>query len=145
MATSNDFQPRAKTGGEFGPNGEWYTGGQFIANSEDTIKGGNLAWDAPKPSAERLALDFQTARKASQYAAVLRFRVSVFADLLTVLESEPQGVYETFWQSLARQVRQTGSLSPKQAECAAKAVYGRRTKKNEEAYWTLVEDLKGAH
>lgn len=27
-------QPRAKTGGEYGPNGEFYTGGAFIATTE---------------------------------------------------------------------------------------------------------------
>lgn len=29
----------AKKGGEFGANGEWYKGGQFVADCEDTIKG----------------------------------------------------------------------------------------------------------
>lgn len=30
----------AKKGGEFGANGEWYKGGQFVADLEDTVKGG---------------------------------------------------------------------------------------------------------
>lgn len=29
----------AKKGGEFGANGEWYKGGQFVADKEDTVKG----------------------------------------------------------------------------------------------------------
>lgn len=29
----------AKAGGEFGANGEWYKGGQFVADSENTVKG----------------------------------------------------------------------------------------------------------
>lgn len=32
---------KAKTGGEIGANGEFYKGGQFVADSENTIKGSN--------------------------------------------------------------------------------------------------------
>jgi hypothetical protein len=34
IGTRATSQPRAKTGGEYGPNGEWYNGGAFIATSE---------------------------------------------------------------------------------------------------------------
>lgn len=33
----------AKKGGEFGANGEWYKGGQFVADLEDTVKGAGAA------------------------------------------------------------------------------------------------------
>ena len=39
-------------------------------------------------------------------------------------------LYETFGQSLARQFRGYGKLSPKQAACAVKMVFGRRNKAN---------------
>ena len=76
-----------------------------------------------------------------QFALVLSAVIALFLGTVPLAGTLR---YNVVWQSLARQVRQTGSLSPKQAECAAKVVFGRRTKKNEEAYWTLVEGLTGA-
>lgn len=137
----NGYAPRAKRGGAIGVNGEFYKGGQFIANSENTTKGGSQRWEARPKSEADLARDAEIAALVARREAWLSGRVERFADLLKVLESEPQGVFETFWQSLARQIRQCGTLSPKQADYAVRALYGRCKKANQDAWWDLREAL----
>lgn len=47
---------QAKTGGEYGLNGEWYKGGQFLPSSETTIKGmQNQASITAKPRKQEVA------------------------------------------------------------------------------------------
>lgn len=143
MANDNSYQRRADKGGEVGPNGEHYKGGQFIATSEDTVKGGSQTWE-PRPKTEwELNRDAEIAAKAAAHEAWLASRVAQFAALLAVLEAGPldQGIYETFWQSLGRQLRQWGHLTPRQAPHALKAFFGRRNKANAEAWDTLEEAL----
>lgn len=50
----------------------------------------------------------------------------------------------SFYESLAIQLIQQGSLSPRQAEYAAKAVFGRRSKGNEAAFEDMVAKLTNA-
>jgi hypothetical protein len=142
MANDSSFQRRADAGGEVGPNGEFYKGGQFIANSEDTVKGGSMRWE-PRPKAEwEIQRDAEIAARVARQAAWLAARAVEFADLLAVLESEPRGHFDTLWQSLARSLRQYGSLSPKQAEYAVKAIIGRRKKANADEWDALWEQLR---
>lgn len=82
------------------------------------------------------------AAREEQIAQTLRERAEHFADVLAVLESEPRGIFDTFWQSLARQLREQGKVSPRQAHFICKAVFGpRQNKKNRDAWETLQIDL----
>jgi hypothetical protein len=136
-------QRRARAGGEYGANGEWYEGGKFIATRESTIRTTKMRHELTPDELVR-----HEAEKANRAATVERLnawlsaRAEQFKDLLAVLESEPRGTGETFWQSLARQIRDSGSLSPKQSRHAVKAMFGRETKANSEAYWTMFEALQ---
>ena len=140
---TNDTQRRAKAGGEYGSNGEWYEGGKFIATQADTIKTAPMRHEVtPEELARRAAAKAEHDATVARFNAWLATRAEHFKDLLSVLESEPRGTFETFWQSLARQIRESGSLSPKQARYAVKAMFGRETKANREAYWTMLETLE---
>jgi len=86
--------------------------------------------------------DAERAAAEARHAEWLASRAAQFAALLAVLESEPQGAFETFWQSLARQIRQTGNLSHRQAPYAAKALYGRRVKANAKQFDELAYALR---
>lgn len=142
MTTNTTDQRRAKAGGEYGANGEWYEGGKFIATQEDTIKVAPMRHEiTPEELARRESAQAEHAATVARLNAWLAARAEQFKDLLAVLESEPRGTFETFWQSLARQIRTSGSLSPKQARYAVKAMFGRENKANREAYWTLAEAL----
>lgn len=142
MTTNTTDQRRAKAGGEYGANGEWYEGGKFIATKEDTIKVAPMRYEiTPEELALREAAQAEHAATMARFNAWLAARAEQFKDLLSVLESEPRGTFETFWQSLARQIRTSGSLSPKQARYAVKAMFSRPNKANREAYWTLTESL----
>lgn len=135
-------QRRAKAGGEYGANGEWYDGGKFIATAEDTIKRAPMRHEiTPEELARRAAAQAEQAAAAMRLSAWLASRSEQFKDLLAVLESEPVGTFETFWQSLARQIRTSGSLSPKQSRYAVKAMFGRENKSNRDAYWALCDAL----
>lgn len=135
-------QRRAAAGGEFGANGEWYEGGKFIATKADTIKQAPMRHEV---SAEELARRAQ--RAAEQAATVKRLnewlaaRAEKFASVLVILEAPLLDQWgkvvpmpETFAQSLGRQLRASGSVSRKQAQCIAKII-GRRND------WALIEDL----
>ena len=107
-----------------------------------------LAVCSDEQAATGSGLGVQTMPEMRRYSVVaaiqtlwLAARAEQFKDLLTVLESEPRGTFETFWQSLARQIRNSGGLSQKQAVYAAKAMFGRENKGNREAYWTLIDAL----
>ncbi len=141
MANDLSFQRRADVGGEVGPNGEFYKGGQFIATTEDRPKGGNLSWESRPKTDWEVQRDAEIAAAVARRESWLAARVEQLRELLAVLEQEPHGIYETFWQSLARSIRQYGSLSPKQASYAVKAIHGRRKKANAEAFDSLEESL----
>lgn len=151
---NNDTQRRAKAGGEFGANGEWYEGGKFIATQEDTIKAAPVRHEiSPEERARREAAQAEHAAAVARLNAWLAARAEQFASVLAVLEATAKDMWgnpivtpETFHQSLGRQLRASGSVSPKQAQFVAKAVYGRRNKRNAEAYdallTALVEEFK---
>lgn len=141
---SDGFMPRARKGGAIGANGEFYKGGQFIANSEDTVKGGSMRWEPLPKTQWQIEQEAEIAKRVEEEAQWLAGRVAQFADLLQLLEGVKNviPVYESFHQSLARQFKQTGILSSKQAHCVANFVFGRRTKKNADEFLRLVEDLQ---
>lgn len=142
MRTKETSQRRANVGGEFGANGEWYEGGKFIATQEDTIKSAPMRHEiTPEELARREAAQAEHDATVARLNAWIAGRSEQFKDLLAVLESEPRGTSETFWQSLARQIRTSGSLSTRQARYAVKAMFGRENKANREAYWALAEAL----
>jgi len=131
-------------------NGEWYEGGKFMPTNEDRPK------TPPAPVRDRTPEEL--ARIAAQVdannAAVARLnawlvaRAGQFKDALAVLEfkvcdqwGKPIPAPETFHQSLGRQLRASGSLSLSQARYAVKAVLGRQTKKNSEAWDALLDAM----
>lgn len=144
-------QKRAQAGGETGVNGEWYRGGEFIATSENTIKGRER--DERPRDLEREA---ENARCAARLNAWLEARRTEFADLIAQLTANPCEVpvvpaerwtwmlengHAGFIPSLGRELFMAGSLSRRQAQCVAKAVMGRQTNRNAEAWDSLVERL----
>ncbi len=146
----SDGQRRAVAGGEAGPNGEWYRGGTFIATT-----------DAPKsvPSERRELTADARARRASESARAVRIaewvelRRSELADVITALTANVEGVNAAEWQtrvenhqagflpSLGRTLWAACTLSARQAEYVARAIIGRRTKRNAERWDALVERL----
>ena len=123
-------QRRAQAGGEIGANGEWYEGGKFIATRDNPKRS-----PPPPPSAEELMrrAEFKAREDArmTAFTAWLGQRITQFSDLLKFLESFPQ---DDFYSSLARQIREQGSLSIKQSRYAVKFFMGRRVKKNSSAW-----------
>lgn len=150
-------QRRAKAGGEFGANGEWYEGGKFIATKDDTVKSAPPARRelSPEEIAER------EARKAREDAAAARFQNWVaprhvrFAPLVAQLtayrfdsgftkEQWPEFLklgHGGFIANMGLALAQCGSLTYRQAEPVVKFLHGRRTKKNAEAFDALLTDL----
>jgi len=141
---NDEVQPRAKAGGEFGPNGEWYEGGAFIATSERTRKGGTMRREPTAEELERIAAErAEHEARVARHTAWITARIERFTNLLNALEHD--GVdqwgnriapppYETFPRSLAQQLRESGSLSPRQASCAVRIMFGRETKRNSNEY-----------
>jgi len=149
MTTTTD-QRRAKAGGEYGANGEWYEGGKFIATKEDTIKVAPMRHEiTPEELARREAAQAEHAATVARLNAWLAARAEQFAPALAVLEASPLNdqwgetvpMSETFHQSLGRQLRASGSVSPRQAQFVAKAVHGRQNKRNAEQYDALLTAL----
>lgn len=69
-------------------------------------------------------------------AVALAAKLEGLADVLRALDTEADaigGLYESFPASLARQLRAEGSLSPRQADCALRLLYGRRSARNADA------------
>jgi len=146
-------QKRAKPGGEFGANGEWYEGGKFIATQEHTVKTTPAHHEV---SAEELAR--RTAYQAEQAARATRFQVWLagrqvkFASLLTILLA-PSDLADAQWAdkvangnagflaSLGSQLRSSGSLSPRQSLYAVKAMLGRQNKRNAAEWEALLTAL----
>ena len=140
MATN---QLRAKAGGEYGVNGEFYEGGKFIATSPDTIKQAPIHLDRPVETEAYAALRAQWAANAAAHESWIAGRAAKFADTLAVLLSKVEGqIFETFENSLGRQLRDEGTLSRKQAACVVRVMFGRRNKANGDAYDFLFESLQ---
>lgn len=146
---TNDGQKRAKIGGEFGPNGEWYKGGAFIATTDAP----KSAKPEPRPedpeAAERRAA---AAAQAARIAEWLEGRRTSLNGIIATLTANP-GIDEAIWQqkvvdhaagflpSLGRTLWVQGNLSARQAEAVAKAILGRQTKKNAEEWDRMIENL----
>jgi hypothetical protein len=136
-------QRRAKAGGEFGANGEWYEGGKFIATT-DRAKQAPAERHEMSPE-DRARMDEEHQRQAelnARYVAWLSGRREKFARLIETLNMrDPGALYETFHQSLGRQLEADGCLSPKQARCAVSFFFGRENKQNSEARGEMLDSL----
>ena len=124
-------------------------------------------WEAERPAREKaiaesnaaLAL-VNTARKAERLARFDLGILTALVDNITLTRWKRDYVAEAhhtygqhdarfsppcdasnFYHSLAIQLIERGSLSPRQAECAAKAAMGRCTAKNAEAFESLKNSL----
>lgn len=142
-------QPRAKAGGEVGPNGEFYQGGKFIATQADTIKRAPMVHEVSAEELQRRAeANARQAQAVVQLSNWLAERAALLAPVLAVLEApaldqwkQPIAGPESFAQSLGRQLRASGSVSQKQARCIARIIHGRETAKNTEQHQALIESL----
>lgn len=81
-----DTQPRARRGGELGPNGEWYDGGKFIATKDSTVKSAPLRRE---PSAADVAAADVRRAKAERIALWLDGRRRSLADVIATLTAQP--------------------------------------------------------
>lgn len=154
--TTETGQRRAKAGGEFGANGEWYEGGKFIATLEHTIKSAPLVHElSDEEKAEREAKRIAHQAAVARLNAWLASRREQFSGLIAVLNSNPnpceitperwQWLLENghggFASSLGFQLYNNGSLSPKQARYALKFYFGRRNKANADEWDSLESSL----
>lgn len=150
---ANDIgQRRARAGGERGANGEWYEGGKFIATKDNPKSAPRIYEISPEEAARRAALAAEREAQASKLNAWLAARRIQFAVELSMLLDWKPGfampaerwadMVETghagFAADLARQLRDSGSLSPRQASYFVKFVLGRRNKKNA-VQWDALE------
>jgi len=145
------IQRRARAGGEVGANGEWYEGGKFIATREDTVKVSPPAPRVLTPE-ERAAKDAQAAAdlaKGERVRAWVAARREVNAEALAELR-RPGWVdmwgnvlqpATNFHVRLAWHLEEYGCLTPRQAECVAKKMIGRRNKGNAADWDRLVNQL----
>lgn len=137
---------RAAAGGETGVNGEFYEGGKFMPSREDRPKTAPVVREV-RP--EDVARREREAAKAVVVKAWLEGRVHRFKDLLACLEAVPTdqwgnelpGARNAFHADLAATLRATGSLSPRQALYACKAMFSRRTKASAALFDELHHDL----
>lgn len=158
MSTTD--QKRAKPGGEFGANGEWYEGGKFIATQEDTVKAAPLRHEvSAEEQARRNAYQVEQAARTVRFQTWLAGRQRLFAALIsTFLAKTNLNLTDAQWAdmvtngnagflaSLGSQLRSNGSLSQRQALYAVKAMFGRQNKRNA-AEWealliALTEDFE---
>jgi hypothetical protein len=134
------MQKRAAVGGETGANGEWYRGGEFIATSENTVKGGRLEERPIDPDFARKCQEMRA--QAARVAEWSESRRLVLAPVISALTANPGIVSDSVWRrmvedhaagflpSLGRTLEVEGTLSIRRAECAVKAILGRRKKAN---------------
>lgn len=139
METCDDGQRRARKGGEFGANGEWYEGGKFIATT-DARKSSPVRFE--QSAAEIQAQAEREAAAARLQAWIKSRRVALAAPIAALLaHGSEDDIYENFYHSLGRQLSECGSLTRKQALFAVKGVMGRETNKNSDAWWALLESM----
>lgn len=150
MATTDGGQKRAAAGGEYGPNGEWYKGGAWIATTEEPKGAPVVRTLSPEAEAYRAEQAARTARVREW----LDGRRARFADLIATLTANPGDVDAAAWQyrvenysagflpSLGQTLATTGTLSERQAEYVVKAALGRQTKKNLDEWDALREALQ---
>lgn len=145
----DDSQKRAKAGGEYGPNGEWYKGGTWIATTDHpktapTERGEFHPLHDAHVIAYRQNWRAERAAKFAEYINRFTANPGSYAGYIVSDEQWAKMLeygHAGFHADLARQLKLNGRLSPRQAEYFAKAVFGRRTKKNEKEFEALVEDL----
>lgn len=139
----SDTQRRAIAGGEIGANGEWYPGGAFIATTDHSKGCASAKQALTTQTSEQAArimeynkrLAAWRADRADKFAAQCdRFMVCPFgrnqADWLRDVENGNAG----FEASLAFELKTYGTLTLRQASFFTKAVLGRQTKRNADAW-----------
>lgn len=139
MATD---QKRARAGGEMGANGEWYEGGKFIATKDNPKSQPRERVVVADPEREtRQAAD---AAAVARLNAWLEMRRALLARHINALTAQPDSYVGTreqweqdvenhqagFAASLGRSLWSSGSLSERQADYAAKQLFGRRSRRN---------------
>ncbi len=142
----SDTQRRAAAGGEIGANGEWYPGGAFIATTDHSKGCASAKQERTTQTAEQAErireynarLAAWRADRADKFAAQCdQFLVCPFgrdqADWLRAVENGNAG----FEASLAFELKTYGTLTSRQALFFTKAVFGRQTKRNADAWDTL--------
>lgn len=130
--TDSNGQRRAKPGGEYGANGEWYEGGKFIATRDNP----KSAPQERKPASS--AASDEWARRVAAVAAWAAPRLERFAPLLAALEAQPYG---TFMRDMGTLLRGQAYLTERQAEPVVKFYMGRRVKANAAEWDQLADDL----
>jgi len=161
IGASDTGQRRAKPGGEFGANGEWYEGGKWIATQEDRAKQAPAPVHelSPEEKERREQLRLANEKQAAHVKAWTEARRTELKPVLDVLKQDLKDMWgnplteqgfqpNQFLLSLHQQLL-GGNLSPRQAEFATKEVLGRRTKKNAEEWDALhqkiSEDFEPGH
>lgn len=143
----NGLQKRAKSGGEIGPNGEWYPGGAFIATTDHAK---SVRFESRPVDEARLAAGRAEARRIAEW---LESRQTALAGIVAALTANPGDVDDAVWRqrvidhaagflpSLGRTLYMQGNLSERQAEYVAKAIIGRRTRKTEAQHDEMIDLL----
>lgn len=143
----DNIQKRARSGGEFGVNGEFYEGGKFLPSNENRPK------TAPAERPEVAQARADRSAEAARIENWLTSRRERFAALIAGLLVNTSEHSDEFWAqmvenhqagflpSLGRTLYMTGTLSQRQAEALAKNQFGRMTKKNADEFENLVNAL----
>jgi hypothetical protein len=152
--TTTDGQLRAKVGGEFGANGEWYEGGKFIATKDNRKLPPKKQTYTEEETAAYLKRKAERANFEANHAIYLSARRTEFKNLIAYLIEDQnfnhtpevwQNLVESyaagFYPSLGWELHQHGYLSPRQAEFVCKLIHGRRNKKNATGFDTLYNSL----
>lgn len=150
-------QRRAKAGGEYGANGDWYEGGKFIATKDSTVKSAPVARRelTPEEMAEQAARKAREDAEQARHQAWIAPRLERFASLVARLTARPWNSQFTeqewpefvklghggFLANMGLELARFGRLSPRQALPVVEIVHGRRTKKNAETFDALLADL----
>lgn len=154
-------QQRAKAGGEFGVNGEFYEGGKFLPSRDDRSKQAppERRQLSPEELAEVEARRARDREAASRHQAWLAGRREMFSHVIELLTAQPVGHEMTpeawarsvenhaagFYPSLGRTLFVEGQLSRRQAEFVAKYFIGpRQNKRNRRDWEALVDGLCGS-
>jgi hypothetical protein len=103
---------------------------------------------SPEEAARRAAWKAEQEALATRFQAWRADRCQQFAPVLSALEAvvrdqwgNPMTQPNPFWQSLALQLRENGSLSRSQARYAVKALLGRQNKRNAQQWDDLLTAL----
>jgi len=152
MPNTEHGQARAVPGGERGPNGEWYKGGAFIATTDAPKAPARVDCRTPEQIARDAARQAADAARAAKFAEWLAARRPVLEPYYKRFLAVPYGVSAERWAdmlangnagfipNLARELRDCGYLTPRQAHYFAREIYPGRGRADSEKRFDL-EDL----